>query len=90
MLVAAALEPYAKLVFFGNAEALECKLFEDIIDKMDVQSFQDARIIIKGCSDKPVPAAAYFYLTAKLRPRAKSIMFGEPCSTVPVFKKNNY
>ena len=87
MLVATALQPFAKLVYFGNAEALECKLFEDIIDKMDVQSYQDARIIIKGCSDKPVPAAAYFYLTAKLRPIAKSIMFGEPCSTVPVFKK---
>jgi hypothetical protein len=87
MLVATALQPFAKIVYFGNSEALENKLFEEIIDSMDVQVYQDARVIIKGCSDKPVPAAAYFYLAAKLRPVAKSIMFGEPCSTVPVFKK---
>lgn len=87
MLLASAIAPYAKQVFFGNAEALENKLFEQIINAMDMQSYQDARVIIKGCSDKPVPAAAYFYLAAKLRPLAKSIMFGEPCSTVPVFKK---
>ena len=87
MLVAAALQPFATKVFFGNPEALECHLFEEVINKMDVKSYQEGRIIIKGCSDKPVPAAAYFYLTAKLRPIAKSIMFGEPCSTVPVFKK---
>jgi hypothetical protein len=87
MLIASALAPFAKDVIFGNAETLENKLFEQVIDKMDVQAFHDARLIIKGCADKPVPAAAYFYLTAKLRPIAKSIMFGEPCSTVPVFKK---
>jgi len=87
MLMATAIQPFAKLVYFGSAEALENKLFEEIIDSMDVQVYQDARVIIKGCSDKPVPAAAYFYLAAKLRPVSKSIMFGEPCSTVPVFKK---
>ncbi|MFN5347799.1 MAG: DUF2480 family protein [Bacteroidota bacterium] len=87
MLVATALQPFAKMVYFGNAEALENKLFEQVIDAMNVHTYQDARVIIKGCSDKPVPAAAYFYLAAKLRPVAKSIMFGEPCSTVPVFKK---
>ena len=87
MLVATALQPFAKMVYFGNSEALENKLFEQVIDAMNVHTYQDARVIIKGCSDKPVPAAAYFYLAAKLRPVAKSIMFGEPCSTVPVFKK---
>ena len=87
MLVATATQPLAKMVYFGNAEALENKLFEDVLAGMDVQIYQDARVRIKGCSENPVPAAAYFYLTAKLRPIAKSIMFGEPCSTVPVFKK---
>lgn len=51
------------------------------------EEYTDKRIVIKGCSNKPVPVSAYVELTKKLRPFAKSIMFGEPCSTVPIYKK---
>jgi hypothetical protein len=56
---------------------------------LDLAGYADKRIVVKGCSDKPVPASAYLEITRRLQPVARSIMFGEPCSTVPVYKKGN-
>ncbi len=86
MLLTLALKPYAKKVVFGSPETLETVLFEEIIDKLDVSGYKDARIVIKGCGDKAVPISAYVALTEKIKPLAKSIMYGEPCSTVPLYK----
>lgn len=86
MLLSLALEPFAKKIVFGNLEQLEVVLFEDALVKFDPTQYKDARIVIKGCSNKPVPINAYVKLTAALKPFAKSIMYGEPCSTVPLYK----
>ncbi|MDZ4823413.1 MAG: DUF2480 family protein [Flavobacteriales bacterium] len=87
MLVASKLEGIAKRVVFGNVETLEQTLFTELISKINIEDFRDKRLVIKGCADKPVPVSAYVELVNKLQPVAKSIMFGEPCSTVPVFKR---
>lgn len=86
MLLVSSLEPYAKKVIFGNLETLETVLYDDILSKLSIENYRDARIVIKGCGNLPVPKAAYVELTRLLRPVAKSIMYGEPCSTVPIFK----
>lgn len=78
MLVAAWAEPYARTVFQGNADEYYKMVFTQAIAQMDLESYQDQRIVIKGCSDKPVPPSAYVELTRKLRPYAQSIMYGEP------------
>lgn len=87
MLLTLALQPHAKKVVFGDLKVLETLLFDEIIEKMDVGIYKDARLVIKGCSNKPVPVSAYVALTEKVKPVAKSIMFGEPCSTVPLYKQ---
>ena len=87
MLLASHLEPYAKRVIFGDLETLETILFNDVLTKLNIDEYKDARIVIKGCGDLPVPKAAYVQLTNLLRPVAKSIMYGEPCSTVPIYKQ---
>jgi len=87
MLVAAQLESFAKRIVFGNLEDLETAVYADIIANLDISSFEDQRLIIKGCGNLPVPRAAFLMLTIKLRPIAKSIMYGEACSTVPIYKK---
>lgn len=87
MLLASHLEPFAKKTSFGTIETLNSELYHEIINRIDVNSYKDARIVIKGCSNLPVPKSAYVELTAKLRPLVKSIMYGEPCSTVPVYKQ---
>jgi hypothetical protein len=87
MLLASALEPFAKKVVFGSAETLETVLYDELLRGLDVQQYKDARIVIKGCGNLPVPRAAYVELTRLLRPHVKSIMYGEPCSTVPIYKQ---
>jgi hypothetical protein len=87
MIVATALQPYAKKIVFGNAETLETILFHDALSNINPEKYRDQRIVIKGCGDKPVPVSAYVELTSLLQPVVKSIMYGEPCSTVPVYKK---
>ena len=87
MLLTLSLQPFAKKVVYGNLEILETVLFEEKINTLDITPYKDARIVIKGCGKKPVPVAAYVALTEKLKPIAKSIMYGEPCSTVPLYKK---
>lgn len=87
MLVASSLVGIAKRAVFGNLEVLENILFIELIATINAEDYRDKRIVIKGCSDQPVPTAAYLELVNKLQPVAKNIMFGEPCSTVPVFKR---
>ncbi|MBK7668438.1 MAG: DUF2480 family protein [Sphingobacteriaceae bacterium] len=86
MLLSLALESQAKKIVFGGLNDLENILFEEAMSKMDFSQYKDARIVIKGCSGKPVPTNAFVKLTAALKPLAKSIMYGEPCSTVPLYK----
>jgi hypothetical protein len=87
MLLALSLQPYAKKVVFGTLDTLETVLYNGIIDRLDIAVYKDARIVIKGCGEKPVPVSAYVALIARVKPVAKSIMYGEPCSTVPLYKQ---
>lgn len=86
MIVAAAMQPFAKKIVFGNLETLETVLFTEALSKINIEDYKDQRIVIKGCGEKPVPNSAYVELTRLLQPVVKSIMYGEPCSTVPVYK----
>lgn len=87
MLLTAYLEPFAKKIVFGNLETLETILYQEIFNTLDLTDYKNARIVIKGCGNLPVPKAAYVQLTTILRPIAKSIMYGEACSTVPLYKQ---
>lgn len=87
MLLTSVIEPHAKKVVFGDLTVLETVLFNDALSKIKIEDFSDERVIIKGCSKYPVPEAAYVELVRLLRPVVKSIMFGEACSTVPLFKR---
>lgn len=87
MLLTSSLAPFARTVVFGGLDDLEVKLFYDALARIDWQQFKDARVVLKGCSKVNVPVAAYVEATRCLRPYVASLMFGEPCSTVPVFKR---
>jgi len=87
MLLTSVLEPYARKIVFGTLEDLETKIFFDALKDVDWNQYKDAKVVIKGCSKVAVPASAFVEATRLLRPLASSIMFGEPCSTVPVYKK---
>ncbi|MBO6605208.1 DUF2480 family protein [Psychroserpens sp.] len=87
MLLTVSLKPIAKKVCIGNLEMLETLLYQDLIQDLDVEPFLDKPVIIKGCANKPVPVNAYTMLTERLKPYAKSIMYGEACSSVPLYKK---
>ena len=87
MLITTAVSPFAKKVIVGDLEKLETLLYESQIETLSVKEYQDRPIIIKGCSNKPVPENAYITLLQKLQPVAKSIMYGEACSSVPLYKK---
>ena len=87
MLLAIKLKPYAKKVVYGGLDRLEQTLYQEVLESIDFSKFKDKKVVIKGCSDRAVPRQAYIEVTQRLFPFATSIMFGEPCSTVPVFKK---
>lgn len=87
MLVTVYATPFANQVFQGSQEEFYKMAFQNALTAVDEKAYEDKRIVIKGCSDKPVPPSAYVELTRKLQPYAKSIMYGEPCSTVPIYKK---
>ena len=87
MLVASYLQPVAGEIVLGNAADLVQQVMLNRIAMLDAAEYTDKRVVIKGCGDLHIPDAAYVAITAKLRPFAKSIMYGEPCSTVPVFKR---
>lgn len=86
MLLTLALQPQAKRIFFGTLSDLDNFLFAEKLKQLDVEKYRDARVVIKGCGDKPVPTNAFVELTALLQPVVKSMMYGEPCSTVPLYK----
>lgn len=87
MLVASYLQPVAKEIAFGTADDIKKQILLKNIGRLDISDYIDKRVVIKGCGDVPVGEAAYFEATRILRPVAKSIMYGEPCSTVPIYKK---
>lgn len=87
MLLTTYLNTFAKKVLIGNLETLETSLYQDIINKIDVSFYTDKPVIIKGCANKPVPENAYILLTTKLMSVAKSVMYGEACSSVPLYKR---
>ena len=87
MLITAELHGHATKVVYGNVRELNNVVATDVINSLDLEEFKDGRIIIKGCSDLNIDESAYVELMNKLQPVAKSIMFGEPCSTVPLFKR---
>lgn len=87
MLVAASLQPVAKDIIFGTEEQLKNELLLKNIGRIKLDDFADKRVVIKGCGELPVGEAAYLEATRILRPVVKSIMYGEPCSTVPIFKR---
>lgn len=87
MLLSSAIQPYASMVIVGNLEDLERILYQKALNSISWKDYKDSKVVVKGCSKVTVPVSAYVEVTNKLRPLAASIMFGEPCSTVPVFKK---
>ena len=88
MLLATAISPYANLVVFGDLEALEQALFQQALAKIDLEQFEDQRVVVKGCSKVEVPVFAYVEIIRLLQPITRSLMYGEPCSTVPIYKAN--
>ena len=87
MLIGSLLEPYSTQVYFGNSALVTSNLLLQNIQEIDASIYEDQRVIIKGCGDHPLPEAAYITITQKLKPFVKSLMYGEPCSTVPIYKK---
>jgi hypothetical protein len=87
MLIVASLSPYAKSVYFGDENKTRELVLLEEIQKIDPSSFIDQRVVVKGCGDTPIRESAFIAITQKLRPVVKSMMYGEPCSTVPVYKK---
>ncbi len=87
MLVVSYLQPVAKEVVMGDEKELHRSLYLKNIDAIDVNEFSGQRVVIKGCGETPIADYVYMEITKKLRPVVKSIMYGEPCSTVPVYKK---
>jgi hypothetical protein len=87
MLLTTYLQPFANSIVFGDLTALEDRLFQQALTKINPEDFAGKRVVIKGCSKFPVPVSAYVEITQLLKPVVQSLMYGEPCSTVPVYKK---
>jgi Protein of unknown function (DUF2480) len=86
ILVTVYVAPFAKKVVVGSFIDLETSLYQDVLSNLDYSQYQDKPVILKGCSKKPVPESAYVLAILKLQPFARSIMYGEACSAVPLFK----
>jgi len=87
MLAAAYLQPVAKDVIMGDEKEVHKTIFLQNIQGIDVNEFTGQRVVVKGCGETPIGEFAYMEITKRLRPVAKTIMYGEPCSTVPIYKK---
>ena len=86
MLIALALEPFAKKTFFADLKQLDELLFTEKLASLNVEQYRESRVVIKGCGDVEIPVNAFVMLSSRLKPYVKSIMYGEPCSTVPLYK----
>jgi hypothetical protein len=86
MLISTYLNPIAKKVIVGSEKELNQILYTEAIYNLNIEAYRNKPLIVKGCSDKPVPETAYLQLIEKLQPVVKSLMFGEACSAVPLFK----
>ena len=86
LLITTKLTPFVKKVIVGDFTLLETVIYQNIISKLDITSFTNKPIIIKGCTNKPIPPSVYTMLIQKIQPVAKSILYGEACSTVPLYK----
>lgn len=89
MLLVNKMRPFANEIVFGSLETLETVLYIKAFAKIDLNSFAGERVVIKGCADLEVPVSAYVEITSLLTPVVKSIMYGEPCSTVPIYKRKD-
>lgn len=89
MLVVSGLQPFAKAIYFGDENKTREQFLLDQIAQINTKDYMDQRVVIKGCGETPINESAYVAITQKLRPIVKSIMYGEPCSTVPVFKRKD-
>lgn len=89
MLISLELEAYAKKTTIGDLEQLESSIYQDIINTIDTSNLVNKPVIIKGCAKKPIPVNAFIMLANKIKPFAKSIMYGEACSSVPLYKKKS-
>ena len=87
MLVASKLQPFANKVVYGNLETLESSLYQEILNDFDFTPFKNRPVIVKGCANKPVPQNAYLLAVSKIQEVAKSVMYGEACSAVPLYKR---
>lgn len=87
MLIASALRPYTEHVYFATPDALAALVAERALATISAEDYTDKRVVIKGCGDRDISNHAYVLLTNKLVSTAKTVMFGEPCSTVPVYKQ---
>ena len=89
MLIVSALNPFAAAVYFGDEKKIREQQLIENISKINATEYANQRIVIKGCGETFIGESAYVAITQKLRPEVKSIMFGEPCSTVPVYKRKD-
>ncbi len=89
MLLSNRLSPYVNELVFGSMETLEAILLSKALVKIDFNTFANERVVVKGCADIDIPVFAYVEITRQLSKVAKSIMYGEPCSTVPIFKRKD-
>ncbi|WP_417362696.1 DUF2480 family protein [Galbibacter sp.] len=87
MLITTKLNPYCKKVVLGSLDTLESLVYREIIQELDLSRYKDKPVIVKGCSKKAVPVDAYLFITSRLQKVAKSVMFGEACSSVPLYKR---
>lgn len=89
MLIVSALTMFAEAVYFGDMNKVREQVLLNSISKINANDYAEQRVVIKGCGETPISESAYVAITQKLRPTVKSIMYGEPCSTVPVYKKKS-
>ncbi len=89
MLLTSSLEPFAKKIVFGDLKTLETIIFQESLSKINTEDFRDKKICVKGCGKLPVPESAFVEITRLFSPIAKSIFFGEACSTVPILKRKD-
>ncbi|MEZ4776878.1 MAG: DUF2480 family protein [Bacteroidia bacterium] len=87
MLLEVSLQPFAKTVVFGSLEDLETQLWRNVLDNISFPEFADRPVVVKGCTNIQIPTSVYVEVTRRMMPYVKKLSFGEPCSTVPVYKK---